>query len=343
MKAQNYLALVVLLLGAFAASAARPAYEVIDLGTLPGGGFPAIATAINDHSQITGTGITADLRSRSFLVETGGLRDLGVGPNNSYPRDMNASGEVVGYFTTDWDATTEGRDHAFLYSAGVVTDLSVQFGRYLAVAGLNNHGDFVGNAENDEGTAIVPFVCTNGVFALAGSPETQFADINDAGLIMGTITSNSSVLHAALFGNDRVIDLGVPRGQLWSIGLRLNNSGVAIGYSADAHDLRRAFVWSEGRMRSVRPLPRDKVTFLNDINDSGIAVGSSSIPDGRKRAVIWRNNHVRDLNKLIARDTGWLLIDATSINNQRQIVGGGLFAGEYHAFLLNPVERSTAR
>jgi probable HAF family extracellular repeat protein len=85
------------------------------------------------------------------------------------------------------------------------------------------------------------------------------------------------------------------------------------------------------------------MTFLNDINDSGIAVGSSSIPDGRKRAVIWRNNRLRDLNKLIARDTGWLLIDATSINNQRQIVGGGLFAGEYHAFLLNPLERSTAR
>jgi probable HAF family extracellular repeat protein len=43
-----------------------------------------------------------------------------------------------------------------------------------------------------------------------------------------------------------------------------------------------------------------------------------------------------DLNDLIARDSGWLLLEATQINNRGEVVGTGSINGENHAFLLTP-------
>ena len=61
---------------------------VIELGDLMGGAAPnAGATAINDHTQITGTNQIQDasgnLVARGFLWEDGQIRDLGVDPDVS--------------------------------------------------------------------------------------------------------------------------------------------------------------------------------------------------------------------------------------------------------------------
>ncbi len=44
-----------------------------------------------------------------------------------------------------------------------------------------------------------------------------------------------------------------------------------------------------------------------------------------------------DLNTLIPRDSGWVLLSANDINNRGQIVGYGRRNGQKRAFLLTPL------
>ena len=68
------------------------------------------------------------------------------------------------------------------------------------------------------------------------------------------------------------------------------------------------------------------------INSSGTVVGTCGV------AAMWDTTGARrDLNTLISKDSGWLLSEATSINDAGQIVGYGLKLGELHGFLLTPL------
>lgn len=49
-----------------------------------------------------------------------------------------------------------------------------------------------------------------------------------------------------------------------------------------------------------------------------------------------------DLNSLIDPNSGWILQDATAINDNGQIAGFGLFNGQTRAFLLNAAPEPSA-
>ena len=60
------------------------------------------------------------------------------------------------------------------------------------------------------------------------------------------------------------------------------------------------------------------------------------------RAALWMGTESIDLNDLLDTETlsaGWVLVEATGINNNGQIVGDAYNAisGKEHAFLLTPV------
>jgi probable HAF family extracellular repeat protein len=68
------------------------------------------------------------------------------------------------------------------------------------------------------------------------------------------------------------------------------------------------------------------------INNQGIVVGWSE-----NRAVIFRQGVAKDLNQLVAKPVGYMLVDAVDVNDAGQIIGNALTpAGTTHAFLLNP-------
>ena len=45
---------------------------------------------------------------------------------------------------------------------------------------------------------------------------------------------------------------------------------------------------------------------------------------------------MKDLNKLIPAHSGWILTEASGINDAGQIVGSGTFHGAQRGFVLNP-------
>jgi probable HAF family extracellular repeat protein len=62
-----------------------------------------------------------------------------------------------------------------------------------------------------------------------------------------------------------------------------------------------------------------------------------------KEPFLYENGNLWDLNQLIPENSGWILKEATDINNDGQIVGSGEIDGEIHAFLLTPIKDSDDR
>jgi len=71
---------------------------------------------------------------------------------------------------------------------------------------------------------------------------------------------------------------------------------------------------------------------------SGTWVGATQSNSGfiLYHAFLWSGGSMKDLNDLIPAGSGWVLTEATGINDSGQIVGNGTLGGVERAFLLNP-------
>jgi hypothetical protein len=79
-------------------------------------------------------------------------------------------------------------------------------------------------------------------------------------------------------------------------------------------------------------------SFGESINSSGIVVGRMTVPSNSGYLVyhgfIYIGGQMKDLNNLVPKSSGWVLDDATGINDAGQIVGSGTLNGQTRAFLL---------
>ena len=73
------------------------------------------------------------------------------------------------------------------------------------------------------------------------------------------------------------------------------------------------------------------------INNNGTVVGYSTTRSNVYHAFISTNgSRMQDLNRLIPQGSGWVLGQASGINDAGQITGYGTVHGRTHAFLLIP-------
>jgi len=188
--------------------------------------------------------------------------------------------------------------HAFLYQNGNLQDLGALGGEYSAAYGINNIGQVVGYAYT-----------TTGVFR-------GFLYDKGAMTELGTLGGDYSRANA-------INDSGQITGQAYISG----NGG--------AH----AFLYDNGQMTDLGVLS-GSYSEGDAINNAGVVVGQASIRNNTGyliyHAVIFRGSGAKDLNNLIPARSGWVLTQATGINDAGEIVGYGIFQGQTHAFLLNP-------
>lgn len=185
------------------------------------------ASAVNDAGQITGYAYTtqntngnhgfhaylitpqdtnADGVGDNWVVETTVgvndlMQDLGtLGGTNSWGRDINNNGVVVGESDTGAAANGKHNTHAFVWENGVMIDLGTLGGDNSSAASINNNGDIVGWSEDANGRRRA-FIYTAGqMFDLneqlvlvdaAGDPIVQTVflsearSINDDGVVIG--------------------------------------------------------------------------------------------------------------------------------------------------------------
>jgi uncharacterized repeat protein (TIGR02543 family) len=311
---------------------AQAAYTVTDLGTL--GGSSSFALGINASGQVVGRSDLADGNSHAFLYSDSTMYDLGaMGGNSSLARAINDSGQVVGS-ASPGDST----GHAFLYSDSVMADL----GRSSDARGINASGQVVGKFETaGAGRAFLYSGSSLVDLGTLGGRDSDAFGINTSGHVVGNSRKADETQRAFLYANSRMTDLGTLGGVGSSYATAINDNGQVVG-GADVDDRGtshafRCDAYAASIMHDLGCLGGAyNYSRASAINAIGQVVGASSFDDtGAAHAFIYSST-MTDLNDLIDPLSGWMLYEATGINDAGQIVGNGVINGQAHAFLLTP-------
>jgi len=198
---------------------------------------------------------------------------------NSCGLAINASGQITGHADTATDT------HAFLYTNGMMTDLSAVSGMPTASGlAINTAGDVVGEAPQFGGTSVAILyshgVVTN-LFPLnenyVGSVATV---INDSGVIAGYTTSQCGILCPVytpfMIENGVTTSLPLPPGidgdVFDPVISGINNAGQMVASGEDPAGYSHGSVYLNGT-----PADLGSNTTAFAINSSGTVVGNSNV------------------------------------------------------------------
>lgn len=321
------------------AHAQATSYTVTALGTL--GGDYSAAASINDHGVITGqSSLPGNVQHRAFIYQNGTMTDLGLPGDNSRGNAINNLKQIVG--TTFVPGGSPFQPRGFLYSQGTVTDLGTLGGASTYANGINHTAQVVGTS--DPGDAVgTAFIYQHGsmvaIPAGNGSNSSEASAINDHGVVTGRGSTETS-LTPFVYDNGILTILRDAQGQVpLGAGADINNAGVVTGSARFAGSTRTsAFLYESGVVRSIGSLGGNWSSGAS-LNERGEVVGASTLADGSIHNAFFYSHAtgMLNLNDLIDAGSGWVLSDATSINEAGQIVGSGLYNGVQRAYLLSPV------
>jgi probable HAF family extracellular repeat protein len=308
-------------------------------------GIETEAFAINNSGKVVGD---KSVPYRVPVIWNGGVAtDLGVlnGMPSGIAYSINNSGKAVGHLSG-----VPSILRAIMWNGTVPTDLGSLSGMPATTAnGINGRGQVVGFSA---ASCCVPGHATlwnrgniTDLGTLPGGSISNAYAINDIGQIVGNSNTSSGLFHATLWKGTTPSDLGSLGGNgSFSIASDINNTGLVVGFSYIGGSAR-ATLWNikTNSMTDLGTLPGGAVSFARGINQRGQIVGGSyTTSAGAQHATIWDSGVLIDLNTLLdSTAIGWILQDATGINNAGQIVGNALFNGQHHAYLLTPCPSCT--
>jgi probable HAF family extracellular repeat protein len=276
-----------------------------EIGCLPGGRW-STASGINNAGQITGFSYTSSGTQQAIVWENEIMMGLPAPPlpvvswdfHSSRATDINDLGQVAGIVITKG-----GIERACLWTNGGGRELGVlPGGLHSSAWALNDLGQVVGNS--------------------------QFAGV--------------WMEHAVLWDNGGIIDLGLPAGTTYSSPYDINNHGQIVGIARYedrgpnhfTYGPWRAWVWQNGSIEELPPMPGEQASSASAINNNGQILGYSGGP------CIWQNKVPISLTDLlIPKDSVMNLGYLSDMNDRGQIVGVGMISdGPDHAIVLDPVE-----
>jgi probable HAF family extracellular repeat protein len=341
---------------------ATPQYFIVNLGDPLGGGFSQ-GTGINDLGQVAGSALLKDGVTQHAELWLYGLPlDLGTlgGASSSvvFP-GINNRGEVAGISETgEIDPLHEAWSCAafiapdghkcvgFTWRFGRMQRLPTLGGNNGFAAGVNDHGQVVGWAENTvhDPTCVAPQVLQfkavvwgpDGEVAQLpsyhGEPDQAAVAINNRGQVVGisgicgTAVGALSAKHALLWDHGTITDLG-NLGTVggWNTPDAINDDGVVVGFTNvtpdPAHPIFHAFVWTResGREEDLGVLPGDVHSEATSVNNLGQIVGVSFA--AQSHAVVWIDGVPQDMNSFNLSGAPLNLTVANAINDRGEITG----------------------
>jgi probable HAF family extracellular repeat protein len=253
---------------------------------------------------------------------------------------MNDNGQVVGEALT-----ASGKDHAFLYSGGVMKDLGTLYGIGSAACGINNSGQVVGLVFTSP-NIFHAFLYSDGAMKDLGTLGGTYSDaygINASGQVVGSAnTTSDKHQDAYLYSGGIMHDLGTLGGTTSNVN-DINDSGQVVGTSTNTSRQYHAFLYDSGSMKDLGTLGGTYSTAYG-INANGQIVGTAYTTSGATHAFlitpqngIWyQDNNLDGINDLM-QDLG-TLDGTTSVaydsNDSGQVVGYVYpSSGTKHAFL----------
>ena len=254
--------------------------------------------------------------------------DCGLGTVNTFGLGLNENGAVVGYYKCPlWENfqgfmwTAEAGFEALDPPQGVVEVFPRDINNNgiicgtLRVSGVGNRG-FV----YDDGvwTILPPVVDVPGAWSSA-------AAINNAETVVGqrSITEGLNPQNAYIWSAEKgFTDLGVMNGAN-SAATAVSASSLVTGWIGNGTTVSDGFLWEDGSVELLGPVPGGFTTTPNAVAMSGAIVGSGLIrlkgaPIGASRAFLWENREFRMLVTL-PDHTRSRANDITS--DRRQVVG----------------------
>ncbi len=329
MFTRHLLKLAAALLPAASVLSGATLYTITDIGSLPGSQYTA-ANGVNNLGQVIATSFTGPL-GQAFIAGQQPVTQIDMLPGGTSVQglDISDSGLVTGIAK----GTGNSEGHAFLWNGTTTADLGVLPGAVSSVgSGINTGGTVVGysrfvdgyRATIWDGSGIQDFG------ALLGPLDSMGLAINDASQVTGWYGNT------AFLWDGQMHSLGTVTGGTYSSGRAINALGQVAGF-AGLGNTSHAFFWDGVTMHDLGALGAGGSSDAIGINDLGQVVGSSSSSSGGSPAAfIWDGASMIDLNSVVTNASGWTLISAVDINNLGQIVGTGLYQGQYRSFLLTP-------
>lgn len=240
--------------------------------------------------------------------------------------DINAYGQVA--------ADVEGEDgvqRAVMFHRGVLTPLGTLGGAYSNAKAINDNGQIVGSAQNQDGRwRAFTWKLTDGMRDLGtlGGPGSYGMAINVKGEVAGFADTLDGQFRAFRYSEGAMTDLGTLGGKN-SYASGLNNIGQVVGTAENGQRLRRAFVWDAANgMRELGTLG-GRQSSATAINDAGVIVGSSETADRKWHAFIIENGKMVDLGAKIGYGHSF----AKSINSAGHVAGTIAIGPERKSFV----------
>jgi len=338
MKGLIFLALT----GAFLHSieAASPFYSVTQIGspnflsTLKS----VTPVAINAAGEVTGTaGLPQSSNIFTFSNGTFTLLNVpGTHDTGSIATGLNDVGQIVGV-----EVGAQPTGFGFIDTQGSLTLIPGSF----RTTGINTTPVVSGSLLIAHGNSHAALYTSSGTADLGtfGGFNSIANAINNNGQVVGAASlAGDTVTHAFLYNGAGLIDLGTLGGQN-SAATAVSSSGDVAGVSGTTvNSVSHAFLYSAGAMQDLGALTGYPSSYATGVNRDRQVVGHSDAQVDQtttvSRAFVYRDGAMQDLNGLIPSGSGWVLSNATAINDAGQIVGTGTLNGQFgEGFLLTPV------
>ncbi len=241
----------------------------------------SIAVAINDDDVIAGSTLLGEATGKACMWLDGRFVDLSdSSPVSCSASAINSIGQIVGTVINFNSLTSSHRPKisAFLYSHGVMRELSVEDETNSAATGINDHGTIVGHAYGKR----IPE--QQAVLWDRGLAEYMFpghaTGVNARGQAIGYNNTSPSGSRAFLWQQGELIKLGVPNNfdAATAQPLGINRDGQIVGaVSNPGTGVERACLWREDKSYDLNALisaaERWILQLAIAINDCGQIVG----------------------------------------------------------------------
>jgi len=256
---------------------------------------------------LTAQAATAQKYTVTDLGTLGGIQSVGL--------DISKSGDVTGSSSVVCPGC--GSTHAFLYRDGQMQDLGT-----------------LPNGSSSEGLGI-SVKRERGARREDLGQKNRREDIQITGEsnLKSACSNQCGPIHAFLYSDGKMQDLGTLPGGISSVGYAVNRKGQVTGW-ADEGQNQHAFLYSNGHMRDLGTLPGGITSFGIDLNngdskgerneeegedrqDTVQVTGFSSAADGNEHAFLYSNGTMQDLGTL----PGGRYSAGRAINQSGEITG----------------------